>query len=360
MGRESCRIGFDTSTNTWKMVCVLLKEYAPPNKSDMVKKNLCNGACVWHKLMARNTSSPVLSNIRLIERSKSLCDKWTYFLCDKLVDLNGEVGYVTKTMEMLAGAFYVYNLKSGVLHKTNLAGSDACPVVHPLRKECYEPPPFPLRIGRGMGRESCRIGFDTSTNTWKMVCVLLKEYAPPNKPNMVKKNLCNGACVWHKLMARNTSSPVLSNIRLIERSKSMCDKWTYFLCDKLVDLNGEVGYVTKTMEVWLLSHKREWVPHCRFKEIVPDRVIIDVSGCWNKDVDILIRSICGNPVGAFYVYNLKSGVLHKTNLAGSDACPGIFVYPNTLSSIHGINANSFSMKTTYLMKSCLDLHLFVT
>nr|GEX35004.1 hypothetical protein [Tanacetum cinerariifolium] len=116
---------------------------------------------------------------------------------------------------------------------------------------------------------------------------------------------------------------------LIERPKRMCDKWTYFLRDKLVDLNGEVGYVcTETMEVWILNHKKEWVPHCRFKEIVPDGVIIYVIGCWNKDGDILIRIICGNPMGAFYVYNLKSGVLHKTNLSGSDACPGIFMYPD--------------------------------
>nr|GEW52047.1 hypothetical protein [Tanacetum cinerariifolium] len=37
--------------------------------------------------------------------------------------------------------------------------------------------------------------------------------------------------------------------------------------------------------------------------------------------DILIRSICGNPVGASYVYNLESGVLHKTNLAGAGEYP---------------------------------------
>nr|GFC52840.1 hypothetical protein [Tanacetum cinerariifolium] len=65
---------------------------------------------------------------------------------------------------------------------------------------------------------------------------------------------------------------------LIERPNSMCYKWTYFLRDKLVDLNGEVGYVTETMEVWLLNHKKEWVPHCQFKEIVPNRFIIDVIG----------------------------------------------------------------------------------
>ena len=52
-------------------------------------------------------------------------------------------------------------------------------VVDPLRKECYELPPFPLRFDKHMRRESCGLGFDTSTNTLKMVCVLLKAYAPP-------------------------------------------------------------------------------------------------------------------------------------------------------------------------------------
>ncbi|GJZ68453.1 hypothetical protein Tco_0631693 [Tanacetum coccineum] len=141
----------------------------------------------------------------------------------------------------------------------------------------------------------------------------------------------------------------------------MCDVWRDYSCsyDQVVDLNGEVGYVcTRTMEFWLLNHKKEWVPHCRFKEeIVPDGYI-NVIGCWNKDGDILINCMYGNPLYAFYVYNLKSGVLHKTNLAGSDACPGIFMYPNTLSSIRGINTNSFPMKTTDVMKSCLDLRSF--
>nr|GEY68760.1 hypothetical protein [Tanacetum cinerariifolium] len=54
---------------------------------------------------------------------------------------------------------------------------------HPLREECYEFPSPPMCFGKHMGRESCGLGFDTSTNTWKMVCVLLKEDAPPDKPD---------------------------------------------------------------------------------------------------------------------------------------------------------------------------------
>nr|GEW86273.1 hypothetical protein [Tanacetum cinerariifolium] len=71
------------------------------------------------------------------------------------------------------------------------------PGIHPLRKECYELPPFLLRFDKRMHRESCGHGFDTSTNTWKMVYVLLKEYAPPDKPDMVKKNLCTNS--WREI-----------------------------------------------------------------------------------------------------------------------------------------------------------------
>ncbi|GKA34203.1 F-box domain containing protein [Tanacetum coccineum] len=275
-------------------------------------------------------------------------------------------------------------------------------VVHPLRKECYELPPFPLRFDRLMLRESCGLGFDTSTNTWKMLCVLLKEYAPPHKPDMVKKNLCtmmhvfgtnswreipqvpsypitgkavfaNGCLHWlasySDIKTEDGGRPVIwfdvekEEFGLIDPPKRMCDLWgNYSYRYQVADLNGEVGYVcTRTMEVWFLNHKKkEWVPHCRFKEeIVPDGYI-DVIGCWNKDGDILIKIIGGYPLHAFYVYNLRSGVLHMTNLTGSGTCPGIFMYPNTLSSIHGINTNSFSMKTTDLMKSCRDLHHYVT
>ncbi|GJX59596.1 F-box domain containing protein [Tanacetum coccineum] len=259
---------------------------------------------------------------------------------------------------------------------------------------------FEIQV-RGACSESCGLGFDTSTNNWKMVCVLLKQHAPPDKPDMVKKNLCTmvhvfGTNSWREIpqvpsypitgkavfvkgylhwlvsdldiRTEDGGRPVIwfdiekEEFGLIDSPKRMCDVWRDYSCsyDQVVDLNGEVGYVcTRTMEFWLLNHKKKWVPHCRFKEEIVHDGYIDVIGCWNKDGDILINCMYGNPLYAFYVYNLKSGVLHKTNLAGSDACPGIFMYPNTLSSIRGINTNSFPMKTTDVMKSCLDLHHLV-
>ncbi|PWA37890.1 F-box domain-containing protein [Artemisia annua] len=94
------------------------------------------------------------------------------------------------------------------------------------------------------------------------------------------------------------------------------------------------------MEVWVLKQK-EWVPHCRFKEYANG---CQVLGCWNKDGDMLVRQrSTGN---SFFVYNLKSGLLDRTDIVVPDKGrhPNIFMHPNKLSSIRGIGANSFSMK----------------
>ncbi|GJT57861.1 F-box domain containing protein [Tanacetum coccineum] len=269
-------------------------------------------------------------------------------------------------------------------------------VLHPLRKEYYELPPFPLHFEKHMRRESCGLGFDAFTNTWKMVCVLLKAYTPPDKPDMVMKNLCTmvhvfGTNSWREIPQVSsypvTGKAVFANgclhwlvshidmktedggreviwfdvnkeeFGLIKRPKRMCDLWRNYSCyyDQLVDLNGEVGYVcSRTMEVWVLKQK-EWVPHCWFeKYIIPDGYI-EVLGCWNKDGDMLIKNLADGRY-AFFVYNRKSGVLHNTNVAGAGLCPDIFMYPNSLSSIRGINTNSFSVRKTGVKKSCHNIY----
>ncbi|GJW79541.1 F-box domain containing protein [Tanacetum coccineum] len=270
-------------------------------------------------------------------------------------------------------------------------------VVHPLRKECYELPPLSVRFHADMFRDSCGFGFDASTNSLKMVCVLCKSNKVSNNTDVAQKYLCtmvhefgtnswreipqvpyysitgegvfvNGCLHWLvsqlDVPTQDGGRPVIwfdvekEEFGLIDPPKRMCDLWRDYSCgyDHLVDLNGEVGYVCcRTMEFWLLNHKKkEWVPHCRFaKEITPD-AYIRIMGCWNKDGDILIKSASHGRY-AFFVYNLKSGVLHKTNIAGMEDAwsPKFIMYPNTLSSIHGINTNStFSMKKTFLKKSC--------
>ncbi|PWA81028.1 F-box domain-containing protein [Artemisia annua] len=178
----------------------------------------------------------------------------------------------------------------------------------------------------------------------------------PNKPDMVKKNLCtmvhvfgtnswteipkvpsypvtgktifaNGCLYWlvsHSDIKTDGGREVIwfdvnkEEFGLIDPPKRMCDLWRKYSCyyDQLVDLNGEVGYVcSRTMDVWVLKHK-EWVPHCRFEEETLPDGYTDV----NKDGDILIKTR-GNGRYAFFVYNLKSGAFHKTNIAGRlDGC----------------------------------------
>ncbi|GJT89406.1 retrotransposon protein, putative, ty1-copia subclass [Tanacetum coccineum] len=155
--------------------------------------------------------------------------------------LNLDLNFVTISKEPKEGPFLQYSCKEPVsifsrfeiqvqgscnglkcLSQDNGYVITSLVVVHPLKKECYELPPFPLRIGRGMGRESCGLGFDTSTNTWKMVCVLLKEYAPPDKPDMVKKNLCTMVHEFvHNSLAKNTPSSPLIQYQVIGFQKHL-------------------------------------------------------------------------------------------------------------------------------------------
>ncbi|GJR99414.1 hypothetical protein Tco_0315923 [Tanacetum coccineum] len=144
-------------------------------------------------------------------------------------------------------------------------------VVHPLRKECYKVPPLPKRFDRRMFRQSCcGLGFDASTNTLKMVCVLFKD-RPPRGGDLdrMRKNLCT---MVHVLGTNSWREEI--------------PKY-----DQLVDLNGEVGYVcTGTMEVFLLNDKKKWVPHCRIKREILPNGYVEILGCWNKDGDMLIKN----------------------------------------------------------------------
>lgn len=263
-------------------------------------------------------------------------------------------------------------------------------VVHPLRKECYELPPLPMRFDSYRNRESCGLGFDASTNTLKMVCVLDKDFAPactlvhvfgtnswreipkvPSYPITGKAIFANGCLHWlparklghvFDINAEHGGRNVIcfdvekEEFGLIDSPKRMCDVWRNCSCDfdHLVDLNGEVGFVcARTMEVWVLKQK-EWVPHYQFEKKWVPRGDIEVLGCWNKDGDILIRNTSLRKY-EFFVYNLKSGVRHKTNIVvPNDGRPkniNIFMHPNKLISTHGIGTNSFPVKADF-KKNC--------
>nr|GEX12762.1 hypothetical protein [Tanacetum cinerariifolium] len=59
-----------------------------------------------------------------------------------------------------------------------------------MKKQRYELPPFLLPFDGFMFRESCGLGLDSSTNTFKIVCIFLKARSSPKTPDLVWKNLC--------------------------------------------------------------------------------------------------------------------------------------------------------------------------
>ncbi|XP_071732946.1 uncharacterized protein [Rutidosis leptorrhynchoides] len=58
-------------------------------------------------------------------------------------------------------------------------------VINPLKKECYKLPPIKIWSCTSLHheREACGLGFDESTNTYKMVCVVLR-----NQENMISRD----------------------------------------------------------------------------------------------------------------------------------------------------------------------------
>nr|GFA95975.1 hypothetical protein [Tanacetum cinerariifolium] len=122
-------------------------------------------------------------------------------------------------------------------------------------------------------RESCGLGFDAFTNTYTMVCVLLKEYAPPIKPDMVKKNLCTMVHVFDTNSWREI--PQASSYPITDGGREVI--W--------FDVNKEeFGLIDPPKRMCGLWSRKNMFE----EESVPDGYI-DVIGCWNKDGDILIK-----------------------------------------------------------------------
>ncbi|GKE50561.1 putative F-box domain-containing protein [Tanacetum coccineum] len=77
-------------------------------------------------------------------------------------------------------------------------------VINPLRKECFELPPMDKKPDWRLSyEESCGLGFDYSTNTFKMVCVFPRVIIDVEKENITRKNLCTmvhvlGTNLWRE------------------------------------------------------------------------------------------------------------------------------------------------------------------
>jgi hypothetical protein len=102
-----------------------------------------------------------------------------------------------------------------------------------------------------------------------------------------------------------------------------------------VELNGEVGFafIDKRIELWMLKQEK-WVLHCEFDVSPPpyDYTLV-VSGCVNKDGDILLTSNSGRHL---YIYTLKTGDLWEADRGDICVQAHIRMYRKSLLSIRPI------------------------
>nr|GEV19612.1 hypothetical protein [Tanacetum cinerariifolium] len=145
-----------------------------------------------------------------------------------------------------------------------------------------------------------------------MVCVLLKEDAPPDKLDMLKKNLCTMAHVF----GTNSWREIPQVPSYPTKGKAIFANGFLHWLASYSDIKTEDGvtpliwFDVKKEEFGLIDPPKRMHDITRnysclgqvvdLNEIVPDALLIDVIVCWNKDGDILIKSIGGDPVRPSY------------------------------------------------------------
>ncbi|KAL8238693.1 hypothetical protein R6Q59_015260 [Mikania micrantha] len=281
-------------------------------------------------------------------------------------------------------------------------------VINPLRKECYELPPINRRLahlqqswgvrsGWGVGydlhglavEETCGLGFDEKTNTFKMVSVVIREHiwAPefyrvnhgpytmvhvlgtdswrmipqiPSYPISGQGVFANGCLHWlitgnedgdrdgdsdgdrdgdvhptylsKGLITFNMANEEFGFINLPKRRHSDSD----WINEQLIDLHGDVGYAYNVLDcyiaVWVMKEK-EWVLHCEFKPKPPLMYagFLKVLGFWNENGDVLVANSICNQV---FVYKLKRDSLDEVKFNGWEiqAAKEIRIYQSSVFS----------------------------
>ncbi|KAD7478172.1 hypothetical protein E3N88_01308 [Mikania micrantha] len=273
----------------------------------------------------------------------------------------------------------IYASQDHVLDKLSLV------VIHPVRKECHELPPIdpyvPWPYNPVTQKSSCGLGFDASTNTFKMVCVLSSvDQAHPDTRRMTQCTMVHvlGTNSWRKMppklpplsitgdgvfadgclywLNKGAVHPLVTcfdvkeeEFRLITRPKTTGISWMLSLrFVELLDLHGEVGYsiyhLNNKIEVWVLKEK-QWVIRYVIHLQLPfyaEYYYIKI-GRWNNEGDVLIQ--IQTPPGAkvrWFVYSLKRELLDEVKIVHEDGKYNkyIYMYPaGNLLSILGINTN---------------------
>ncbi|KAK1409350.1 hypothetical protein QVD17_35876 [Tagetes erecta] len=261
------------------------------------------------------------------------------------------------------------------------AGAYRFAVINPLSKQRYDLPPIHLNVKDEHVDlivdpcEAAGIGFDDSTNTFKTVFSF-----QPNKKVLYTLVHSSGTSSWRKIPhAYPTSGEgVYSHGRLYWFASRYFDydygfdndndfrkivwfdvktekfelidsppnpeKGNYsFFGFQLAGLNGEVGFARFNpicIKLWILKPEEKWALHCCFdlSVIVPRHYDYDleVSGCWNKDGDILFTCM---KYERLFVYTLETGDLRQVGKL-SNECYDIRMYQTNLVLL---NASAYSI-----------------
>ncbi|KAK1418950.1 hypothetical protein QVD17_28103 [Tagetes erecta] len=227
-------------------------------------------------------------------------------------------------------------------------------VIHPLRNECYVLPPinspFCLEhVNRVINADkSTGLGFDESTNTFKMVSITLRRRVESPNLDNIKEDACikvhvlgtdswrripqvpsyrispsagvfaNGCLHWLTISGHfDHYQPLFIGTKIISFDVATeefglinppqgrgCYVWQI---EQLVDLHGEIGYVYRVgcnIEVWVMMKERGWVMHCEFQhEELVSCGPISILGFWNEYGDILLSD---DHQKRMFVYGLNS------------------------------------------------------
>ncbi|CAK9160070.1 unnamed protein product [Ilex paraguariensis] len=223
-------------------------------------------------------------------------------------------------------------------------------VSNPLKREVQRLPPAPVKsqhpgvpFSNGYG-----MGFDVSTNTFKLVCVFFLEsnfepstyrfgtlvhtlgtsswreisqvtpYPLSDKPVFV-----HGALHWiiHPYLLYDTPEAIIVSFELGKEEFSLISHPNYYSnflnIFQLVDLNCNLGVAdlscNSKIEIWVMKdyERKQWVKESSIEICGPARILdnrhIEVIGLW-KHGDILMRFSCQG----FFIYNQNTG-LRPTN-----------------------------------------------
>ncbi|KAK9078997.1 hypothetical protein SSX86_000666 [Deinandra increscens subsp. villosa] len=344
------------------------------------------------KLWLKYTDSPYLRTIHVKEEptpimfQKFINNKMMKisFLCgttslDKnpVLELSYDSPYETLLLGSCNGlALVSYQLTPGI------AGTYRFAVINPLRKQRHDLPPISIKIRPRQiyldgPVDASGFGYDDSTNTFKVVFAILKNPQRnvgctmvhslgmrswrkisqiPYYPISGEGVFVHGQLHWlttEEGLRDDTKRKIVRFDLKTEIFKSTLDppKGCYYLADtQLVNLNGEVGFAHINpigvspigIKLWILK-KEEWVSHCCFDptHILPNYYDyeVEVSGCWNKDGDILWTYNGGDQL---FVYTLKNGDLREVELSDPFEVPTRFLmYQSDLFSIY---TNAYSIK----------------